>query len=155
MTGWSNIHFLKFWHFNFSNFQTNFVKIFTKKRPGFKIDFESTDKVLPLQQYLWSEISWQWNYGPLIFKKNLHGRAFCFLHFVKWGKYWSLNLLIFLKCIVVSYSDGNESFTGRLFSDYGPFYSIFFRYFIYIIYNAFHETFVKKFVKLSSFSSNF
>ena len=30
-----------------------------------KIDFESTDKVLPLHQYLWSEISWQWNNGPL------------------------------------------------------------------------------------------
>ena len=38
-----------------------------KKLPGFKIDFESTDKVLPLHQYLWSEISRQWNNGPLIF----------------------------------------------------------------------------------------
>ena len=83
----SNIHFLKFWHFNFSNFQTTFVKIFTKKLPGFKIDFESTDKVLPLHQYLWSEISRQWNNGPLNFFLNLHGRAFCFLNFVKWGKY--------------------------------------------------------------------
>ena len=27
-----------------------------KKLPGFKIDFESTDKVLPRQQYLRSEI---------------------------------------------------------------------------------------------------
>ena len=42
MTGSSNKHFLKFWHFNFSKFQTNFVKIFTKKPLGFKIDFEST-----------------------------------------------------------------------------------------------------------------
>ena len=28
-----------------------------KKLPGFKIDFESNDQVLPLQQYLLSEIS--------------------------------------------------------------------------------------------------
>ena len=52
-----------------------------------KIDFESTDKVLPLPQYLWSEISWQWNNGPLKFFCNLHGRAFCYWNFVKWGKY--------------------------------------------------------------------
>ena len=87
ITGSPDRHFLKFWHFNFSNFQTTFVKIFTKKLPGFKIDFESTDKVLPLHQYLWSEISRQWNNGPLNFFWNLHGRAFCFLNFVKWGKY--------------------------------------------------------------------
>ena len=46
ITGSPNIHFLKFWawHFKFSNFQTTFVKIFTKKPLGFKIGFESTDK---------------------------------------------------------------------------------------------------------------
>ena len=31
---------------------THFVKNFKKKLPGFKIDFESTDKVLPLHQYI-------------------------------------------------------------------------------------------------------
>ena len=69
ITGSSNIQFLKFWLFNFSNFQiqTNFVKNFMKKLPVYKIDFESTDKVLPLQQYIWSEISRQWNNSPLIF----------------------------------------------------------------------------------------
>ena len=51
----------QFW---FANFQTNFVKNFMKKLPGFKIDFESTDKVLPLHQYVWSEISRQWNNSP-------------------------------------------------------------------------------------------
>ena len=30
-----------------------------KKLPGFKIDFESTDKVLPPHQYILSEISQQ------------------------------------------------------------------------------------------------
>ena len=63
----SNLHFLKFRHFNFSNFQTTFVNFFTKKSPGFKIDFESTDKVLRIHQYLWTEISRQWNNGPLTF----------------------------------------------------------------------------------------
>ena len=120
ITRLSNLHFLKFWHFNFSNFQTTFVKIFTKKPPGFKIDFESTDKVLPLHQYLWSEISRQWNNGPLKFFWNLYGRAFCFLNFVKWGNIKASVLLILLKCIVLDYFNWNESFTGRLFSNYGP-----------------------------------
>ena len=38
-----------------------------KKLPGFKIDFESTDKVLPLHQYTWSEISRQWTTALRIF----------------------------------------------------------------------------------------
>ena len=60
----SNIQLLKFWLFNFSNFQTSFVKNFMKKLPGFKTDFESSDKVLLLHQYIWSEISRQWNNSP-------------------------------------------------------------------------------------------
>ena len=67
ITGSPNIHFLKFWHFNFSNFQATFVKIFTKKPPGFKLDFERTDIVLLLHQYLWSDIFQQWNNDPLNF----------------------------------------------------------------------------------------
>ena len=47
--------------FNFWNSDililTTFVKNFIKKLPGFKIYFESTDKVLTLHQYLRSEIS--------------------------------------------------------------------------------------------------
>ena len=56
ITGLSNIQLLKFLLFNCSNFHTTFVKNFMKKLPGFKIDFESTDKVLRLHQYLWSKI---------------------------------------------------------------------------------------------------
>ena len=64
-------------------------------------------------------------------------------------------LLILLKCIVVGYSNGNESFTGRLFSNYGPL-NMLFHFFRYLIYSVFHKTFVKKFMKkLSFFSSNF
>ena len=80
--------------FNFPNFQTTFVKNFRKKPPGFKIDFESTDKVLLLHLCLWSEISRQWNNASLnffFFFWNLHGRVFCFLNFVKWRKYKRLN----------------------------------------------------------------
>ena len=47
--------------------RTHFVKNFKKKLPGFKIDFESPDKVLPLHQYIWSEISRQWNNSPYFF----------------------------------------------------------------------------------------
>ena len=64
-------------------------------------------------------------------------------------------LLILLKCIFVGYSNGNESFTGRLFSNYGPL-NMLFHFFRYLIYSVFHKTFVKKFMKkLSFFSSNF
>ena len=39
----------QFW---FANFQTNFVKNFMEKLPGLQTDFESTDKFLPLHQYI-------------------------------------------------------------------------------------------------------
>ena len=64
-------------------------------------------------------------------------------------------LLILLKCIAVGHSNGNWSFTGRLFSNYGPL-NMLFHFFRYLIYSVFHKTFVKKFMKkLSFFSSNF
>ena len=87
---------LKFWLFNFSNFQTTFVKNFMKKLPGFKTDFESTDKVLRLRQYLWSEISQQWNNSPLNFFWNLHGRALRFLNLSNKGNIKTSILLILL-----------------------------------------------------------
>ena len=80
---------------------------------------ESTYKVLPLHQYFWSEISREWNNSPLNFFWNLHGSAFRFLNFVKWEKYKATILLILLQCIVLGYSNGNESFTSRLLSNYG------------------------------------
>ena len=64
-------------------------------------------------------------------------------------------LLILLKCIVVGYSNGNESFTGRLFSNY-RLLNMLFHFFRYLIYSVFYNTFVKRFMKkLSFFSSNF
>ena len=68
-------------------------------------------------------------------------------------------LLILVKCIVVDIavgcSNGNESFTGRLFPSYRPL-NMLFHFFRYLIYSVFHETVAKKFKKkLSFFCSNF
>ena len=55
----------------------------------------------------------------------------------------------------MGYSNGNESFTGRVFPNYEPF-NLLFHFFRYLTYRVFHKTFVKKFMKkLSFFSSNF
>ena len=69
------------------------------------------------------------------------------------GNIKDLILMILLTCIVMGYSNGNESFTGRLFSNYEPL-NILFHFVRYLSYNVFHETFVKNFLKkLSCFSS--
>ena len=100
-----------------------------KKLPSFRIDTESTDKVLPLHQYLY-----------LKFLDNETTALWLF---------FSLILLILLKFIVVGYSNGNESFTGGLFSNYGPLNMLF--HFFDILFIVF-----LKFMKnLSFFSSNF
>ena len=106
-----------------------------KNLSGFKIDFESTDKVLPLHQHLWSKISRQWNNSPLIF--------FFFEICTKEGfaSYILSNeeniktsiLLMLLKCIVVGYSNGNKSFTGRLFSNY-RLLNMLFHFFSFIVF---------------------
>ena len=62
-------------------------------------------------------------------------------------------LLKLLKCIVVGYSNGNESFTSRLFSSYGSL-NMLFHFSRYLIYSVFHETFVKMFMTKLSFSSS-
>ena len=129
----SNLHFPKFWHFSFSNFQTTFVKIFTRKPPSFKKYSESADKVLRIHQYLWSEISRQWNNGPLTFFFFFFFEICTEEHFTSQilsnkGNINASILLILLKCIVLGCSDGNESFIGKLFQVTGRWicYSIFF-----------------------------
>ena len=63
-------------------------------------------------------------------------------------------LLILLKCINVGYSNGNKSFTSRLFSNYEPLNMLF--HFFDISFIVFFSRLVKKFMKkLSFFSSNF
>ena len=156
ITGPSNIQLLKFWLFNFSSFQANFVQNFMEKVPGFKTDFEVLIKFYCFTniydlKFLDNETTVLW----FFFIWNFHGSAFCFLNFVIWGNIKTSILLIILKCIVVGYSNGNKSFTGRLFSNYGLL-NMLFHFFWYLIDRVFHETFVKRFMKkLSFFSSNF
>ena len=81
------------------------------------IDFQSSDKVLPLHQHLWSEIFRQWSNSPLKPFWHLHGRAFLLLKFCKRREILKAQfLLILLKYIVVGYSNGNGCLTGGLFS---------------------------------------
>ena len=155
ITGSWNIQLLKFRLFNFSNFKTAFVKNVMKKFPGSKIYFESADKVLPPHQHLWSEFSRQWNNSPLIiffFFFNLRARAFCFLNFVKHFYIKASIFSILLKCIVVGYSNRNERFTGKLFSNCGSL-DMLFDFFWYLIHSVFHETFVEMFMKKHHFSA--
>ena len=129
ITGSSNIHILKFWHFNFSNFQTTFVKVFRNKSPGFKIYFESTDKVLPLYQYLWSEIFRQWNNGPLNFfqicmEEPLIFPSFCQMREILKTQFcwYFLNVLLWVILMEIKVSQvGCFQITGRCI-----YYSIFF-----------------------------
>ena len=54
-----------------------------EKFPGFKIDLESTDKVLPLHQYIHLRfLDNETTALRFLFFFNLHGGAFCFLNFV-------------------------------------------------------------------------
>ena len=86
------------------------------------------------------------------FFRKLHRRAICFLNFVKWGNIKASILLLLPKCTFVGYSNGNESFTGRLFSNYGPLNMLFY-FFRGLIYSVFHKAFVKKFIKKLYFLS--
>ena len=151
ITGSSNVHFLKFWHFNFPNFQTTFVKIFTKKPAAFKINFESTDKVLRIHQYYDLKFLDNETTGLWFFFEICTEEPFASQILSNEGNIKASVLLILLKCIVVGYSNGNESFTGRLFSNYGPL-NMLFHFFRYLIYSVFHKTFAKKFMKKLSFS---
>ena len=100
----SNMQLLKFWLFNFSNLQTTFIKDFRKKNPGFKIYVGSTDKGLPIQQYLWSEISRQWNNSILIFfffkfaRKSVLLLTFCQMRGIlkPWFCWYFWNLLLWV-----------------------------------------------------------
>ena len=52
-------------------------------------------------------------------------------------------LLIILECIAVGCSNGNESFTGRLFLNYGRL-NVLFHFFRNLIYNVFSRHFCQK-----------
>ena len=64
-------------------------------------------------------------------------------------------LMIHLKCTVVHYANLNSSSKNKAFLNYGSL-NMLFRFFRFLIYVYFNETFVKKLMKqLSSFNTNF
>ena len=139
------------------------ISVFELSNDFCQIFYEETSKFRnifwtywPLHQYLWSEISRQWNNGRFnfFFEICMEERFASYILSNK-GNIKASILLKLLKCIVVGYSNGNEIFTGKLFSNYGPL-NMLLHFFRYLIYSVFHETFVKKFMKkLFFFSSNF
>ena len=131
------------------NFQTTFVKYFMKKLPSFEIYFGRTDRFTNIYDLKFPDNE---TTDVLILFWNLHGRAVCYILSNK-GNIKASILLKLLKCIVVGYSNGNESFTSRLFSSYGSL-NMLFHFSRYLIYSVFHETFVKMFMTKLSFSSS-
>ena len=97
--------------------------MFTKKPPGFKIDFKSTDKFYHFTNIydlkFFNNETTLWN-DSLNFFEICKEEPFAYKILSNEGNIKASILLILLKCIVVGYSDENESFTGRLFSIYGP-----------------------------------
>ena len=84
-----------------------------KKLPGFKIDFEGTDKVFLLYQYLRSKISEEWNNSPLIFffflkfaRKSVLLLIFCQIREILKPQFcwyfWNVLLSVILKEMKVS-----------------------------------------------------
>ena len=64
-------------------------------------------------------------------------------------------LMVHLKCTVVHYANLNSSSKNKAFLNYGSL-NMLFRFFRFLIYVYFNETFVKKLMKqLSSFNTNF
>ena len=63
-------------------------------------------------------------------------------------------LMIHLKCAVVHYANLNSSSINKPFLNYEPL-NMLFRFFRFLIYVDFNEAFVKKFMKLLFFKTNF
>ena len=132
--------------------------MFTKKPPGFKIDFRSTDKFYRFTNIydlkFFNNETTLWN-DSLNFFEICREEPFAYKILSNEGNIKASILLILLKCIVVGYCKENESFICRLFSNYEPL-NMLFHIFRYINYSVFHETFAQKFIKKLSFSrSNF
>ena len=123
-----------------------------KKLPSFEIYFGRTDRFTNIYDLKFPDNE---TTDVLIFFEICMEERFASYILSNKGNIKASILLKLLKCIVVGYSNGNESFTSRLFSNYGLL-NMLFHFFRYLIYSVFHETFVKKFMKkLSFFSSNF
>ena len=142
ITGPSNIQLLKFWLFNFSNFQTTFVKNFMKNFQVSKYILKVLIKSYRFTNICDLKILYTQAAALWIFLEIYTEERFASLVLSNEGNIKASILLILLKCIIVGYSNGNESFTGRLFSNYGLL-NMLFHFFRYLIYSVFHETFVK------------
>ena len=155
ITGRSSIQLLQFWRFNFSNFQTTFVKNFMKNFQFSKYILKVLIKSYRFTNICDLKILYTQAAALWIFLEISTEERFASLVLSNEGNIKASILLILLKCIVMGYSNGNESFTGRFFLNYGSL-NMLLHFFRYLIYSVFHETFVKKFMKkLSFFSSNF
>ena len=100
-------------------------------------------------------VNYCWNYGPS--KLLLHFFFFFFLKFTQIHilfLYFFQNernittflLMIHLKCTVVHYANLNSSSKNKPFLNYGSL-NMLFRFFRFLIYVYFNETFVKKLMK--------
>ena len=153
ITGRSSIQLLQFWRFNFSNFQTTFVKNFMKNFQFSKYILKVLIKSYRFTNICDLKILYTQAAALWIFLEISTEERFASLVLSNEGNIKASILLILLKCIVTGYSNGNESFTGRFFLNYGSL-NMLLHFFRYLIYSVFHETFVKNFMKKLSFSSS-
>ena len=107
LMGCRKCYFLILTFFIFPNFM---------EKPSFLIiDFEGSYEVLLVHKYFWSTYFDNEMKALLIFFWNFHGNAFWFFIFSKWKKYYSLTLMIHLKCNVVHYANLNSSSLNKLY----------------------------------------
>ena len=121
-----------------------------KKLPSFEIYFGRTDRFTNIYDLKFPDNE---TTDVLIFFEIFMEERFASYILSNQGNIKSSIFLKLLKCIVVGYSNGNESFTSRLFSSYGSL-NMLFHFSRYLIYSVFHETFVKMFMTKLSFSSS-
>ena len=77
ITGPPNIQLLKFWLFNFSNFQTTFVKNLLKKLSFFSSNFKNPFRDVVYYRKLRCLTLWCWNSDPLKVKNlSIFGAVF-------------------------------------------------------------------------------
>ena len=115
ITGPSKIQLLKFWRFNFSNFQITFVKNFMKNFRVSKYILKVLIKSYRFTNICDLKILYNQAAALWIFLEIFTEERFASLVLSNEGNVKASILLILLKCIVVGYSNGNESFKGGCF----------------------------------------
>ena len=115
ITGPSKIQLLKFWRFNFSNFQTTFVKNFMKNFRVSKYILKVLIKSYRFTNICDLKILYTQAAALWIFLEIFTEERFASLVLSNEGNIKASILLILQKCIDVGYSNGNESFKGGCF----------------------------------------